>query len=575
MRILPRFREDRILREEVALVYQNYVFCLLGYLFSTTVAAIVVHSASEAKGIFYWWFATALVTFFVLYRYWLIKGKETEPRTEATAQVWSMFAAGLVWGVLPIMYFDGDNTTVMVTISALSTGVTAAALTMQAPCLPVYIAFAYTSLPAISLAFFILGGPVYIAIGIAALVFLAVLTQCARNLELMIKQSIELRFEYRDLAEQLRSAMTETEEANRAKSVFLASASHDLRQPIHAMGLLIETLTGTKLDTYQKSVISHIESASHATREMLDTLLDFSKLDAGVIKPRPRAFRLQTLFNKLEQELGASANNKGLLYRTRETTAVAYADLALVELILRNFISNAIRYSEQGGVLIACRSRADRTLLIEVWDTGIGIAEADQHAIFREFHQLDNPERDRQKGFGLGLAIAKGLATTMALELSLRSRLGVGSVFRLLLPEAETSVIEDIPENQTVSQFDGKLVLVIDDDDSVRYAMRELLLSWNCDCLIAESADEALSLINGETVDLLIVDYRLREERTGREAITLLRDKLDANLPAIIITGDTAADRLREAQASDALLLHKPVSSSELQRTMASLLEKT
>ena len=374
------------------------------------------------------------------------------------------------------------------------------------------------------------------------------------------------------MIEQLQEAITETEEANHAKSVFLASASHDLRQPLHAMGLFIETLNGTKLDVYQQSVIKHIVSASEATREMLNTLLDFSKLDAGVIKPRSRAFRLQTVFNKLEQELGASADAKNIIYRTRETTVAAYADMALVELILRNLITNAIRYTETGGVLIACRPRNNQTLIIEVWDTGIGIPEKDQQNIFREFHQLGNPERDRQKGFGLGLAIAKGLADTMDLKLSVKSKSGSGSVFRLFLPEAEVSVVEDIPINQSVSRFDGKQILIIDDDESVRVAMRELLLSWGCDCLIAESADEALSLIKGKAPDLLIVDYRLREERTGREAITLLRKKCDAALPAIIITGDTAADRLREAQASDALLLHKPVAATELQRAMNSLL---
>ena len=148
-------------------------------------------------------------------------------------------------------------------------------------------------------------------------------------------------------------------------------------------------------------------------------------------------------------------------------------------------------------------------------------------------------------------------------------------MFRLELPEAEISIVEDIPNEQAASRFDGKQILVIDDDESVRVAMRELLLSWGCDCLIAESADEGLSLVNGQNIDLLIVDYRLREEKNGREAITLLREKHDANLPAIIITGDTAADRLREAQASDALLLHKPVASTELQRTMSSLLKES
>ena len=145
-------------------------------------------------------------------------------------------------------------------------------------------------------------------------------------------------------------------------------------------------------------------------------------------------------------------------------------------------------------------------------------------------------------------------------------------MFRLYLPEAEISVVEDLHDDSTIKRFDGKCILVIDDDASIRLAMRELLLQWGCECLLAESAEEARGLIKDKKIDLLIVDYRLREEKTGREAIALIRHEFDENIPAIIITGDTAADRLREAQASDAMLLHKPVVASDLQRTMSDLL---
>jgi two-component system, sensor histidine kinase len=572
MKLLPHFREERILREEVKLVYQNYVTGLICVFLLTILAAVILFIVTEPKGVFYWLAASAVVSFVPLIRYLHLDIENINPEKEATKQVWEILLIGIVWGIFPLFYTDGNSIIVMITITAFSTGLAAAALAMLSPCLPVFFALAYTSLPALILSLFLLGGPAYFAIGTAATLFLITLTVFSYNLELTVKNSIELRFENLELIDQLQDAITETEDANRAKSVFLASASHDLRQPLHAMGLFIETLNSTKLDAYQQSVISHIESASEATREMLNTLLDFSKLDAGVIEPRPRPFRLQTLFNKLEQELAASADSKNIIYRTRETTAAAYADMSLVELILRNLITNAIRYTESGGVLIGYRHKENDMFVVEVWDTGIGIAKEEQKNIFREFHQLGNPERDRQKGFGLGLAIAKGLAATMKLELSVSSKPESGSVFRLTLPQAEISVVEDIPTEQAASRFDGKQILIIDDDESVRVAMRELLMSWGCDCLIAGSADEGLNIINGKQLDLLIVDYRLREEKTGREAITLLREKHRASLPAIIITGDTAADRLREAQASDALLLHKPVSTNELQRTMTSLL---
>lgn len=572
MRLLPRFREERILREEVALVYQNYFVGIIGYYFATVISSVILHQASGENDIFYWLSVSTIACSIILFRYWRIKDKNTIPKTEATAQVLSLLSLGLIWAVLPIFFFDGGSTIIMVAITGITAGVAAAALTMQSPCLPVFLAYAYTSLPALALGFFLLDDIAYTGMGIATIVYLAVLTHFAINLEKMITHSIELRFENVELIDQLQEAVTETKDANRAKSVFLASASHDLRQPLHAMSLFIQTLNGTELNVYQKNIVGHIESASKASRDMLNTLLDFSKLDAGVIKPKRRAFRVQTLFNKLEQELGASADIKNIVYRTRETTAAAYTDMALLELILRNLITNAIHYTETGGVLIACRKRQDRKLLLEIWDTGIGIPNDQQDNIFKEFMQLNNPERDRQKGFGLGLAIAKGLANTLTIPLTLKSKAGKGSVFRIEVEEAETSVVEDMPEDQPLIQFHGKIVLVIDDDESIRLAMRELLMSWGCECFIAESAEEGLELVNGNVVDLLIVDYRLREGKTGREAIILLREHLREDLPAIIITGDTAADRLREAQQSDAYLLHKPVATTELQKTMNSLL---
>lgn len=572
MRLLPRFREERILREQVALVYKNYFVGILGFYMVTIIATIILKMVSEPTGVYYLLLASTAVCFVPLIRYWRMKDKDYEPVVEATKQVRDLLLIGLVWTGYLLLYMDGDNLSVMVTLIAFTTGLTAAALSMQSPCLPTFLAFALTTLPALILGLFSLGTTFYYSVTAAATLYLMTMIYFGYTLELTVKNSIELRFKNLALIDQLQEAISETEEANRAKSVFLASASHDLRQPLHAMSLFIQTLFGTKLDSNQKKIVSHIESASDATREMLNALLDFSKLDAGVIEPVTNAFRLQPLLTKMENELAPSADNKKLIYRTRETRLVAYADSALVELILRNLISNAIRYTETGGILIGCRKRNDRKIIIEVWDTGIGIPENEQRNIFREFHQLGNPERDRRKGFGLGLAIANRLAEIMHIKLSVQSVLKKGSVFKLVLPESDISIVEDTKDDITASNFIGKCILVIDDDESIRIAMHELLSSWGVDCIVADSAEKSLDSIKEKKLDLLIVDYRLREEKTGREAIALLRKHHTYDFPAIIITGDTAADRLREAQASDAVLLHKPVIASELQRVMANLL---
>lgn len=368
------------------------------------------------------------------------------------------------------------------------------------------------------------------------------------------------------------TAMQQAKESSAAKSKFLAAASHDLRQPIHAQGLFLDVLSRTLLSTQQRKLVSSACAANDASAEMLNTLLDFSRIEAGVIEPQVVAFRLQPLLNKIEREFERQADAKGLSYRSRETSLIVQSDPALIELILRNLVSNAIRYTERGGLLVVCRKHSGQAVL-EVWDTGIGIESAQQREVFREFHQLGNPERDRRKGLGLGLAIVAGLARTLGHALTLTSTLRRGSVFRLTLPLATAT----FPMTQTgvesvKAQMLNVRVLVIDDEEAVRAGMLDLLHDWGCECEAAESIEEALALARIHAPDLVISDYRLREQRTGIEAIAALRELLGDTLPALLITGDTAPDRLREALNSGIPLLHKPVSPSQLYRGLVTVL---
>jgi signal transduction histidine kinase/CheY-like chemotaxis protein len=369
----------------------------------------------------------------------------------------------------------------------------------------------------------------------------------------------------------IRDSKEKAEQANMSKSRFLAAASHDLRQPMHALGLFLDVLSRTELSKGQLDLLANARAASDASNEMINTLLDYSRIEAGVINPQLQPFKLQTLLNKIENELASLVDNKGIVYRTRETSLVVHSDPALVEVILRNLVSNAIRYTNQGGVLVACRKRGTEASL-EVWDTGIGIAPEHQQKVFREFYQLGNPERDRNKGLGLGLAIADGLARTLGHNLTLTSIPLRGSVFRLSLPISS----ETLPTEQTAATFSKPLqlrsrVMVIDDDESVRSGMLHLLQDWGCECDTAESIEEALSLARLHAPEVVICDYRLRNQLTGVEAIAALRALLGETLPALLITGDTAPGRLREAKASGIPLLHKPVPPGKLYRWLVEL----
>ncbi|MDO8262270.1 MAG: ATP-binding protein [Gallionella sp.] len=400
----------------------------------------------------------------------------------------------------------------------------------------------------------------------------AKLQQESANLQHLIEERTIQVMQAKQLAE---AAQHEAERANKAKSKFLAAASHDLRQPIHAQGLFLGVLSRTELTADQHELLSCARAASEASGEMLNTLLDFSRIEAGVVKPQVQSFLLQPLFNKIENEFAPQADAKGLVYRSRETPLAAQSDPMLVELILRNLVSNAIRYTEHGGVLVACRQRGNQAVL-EVWDTGIGIEPAHQQEVFHEFHQLGNPERDTRKGLGLGLAISDGLARTLDHGLSLASTPLCGSVFRLALPIATAAlpIKGPVAARGNTGALNAR-ILVIDDDEAVRAAMLHLLRNWGCECEAAESIEDALAMARTHAPDVIVSDYRLREQRTGAEAIAALRALLGSSLPALLITGDTAPERLREAQASGIPLLHKPVSPSELYSGLMEVLEGT
>jgi two-component system, sensor histidine kinase len=250
------------------------------------------------------------------------------------------------------------------------------------------------------------------------------------------------------------------------------------------------------------------------------------------------------------------------------------SDPALLERIMRNLVSNAIRYTHQGGILVACRKRGSKAIL-EVWDTGVGIAHSQQRDIFREFHQLGNPERDHRKGLGLGLSIVDGIAIKLGHHLSLSSVEGRGSVFRLTLPlsqKAAPSTATTLPADCPIEALNLH-VLVIDDDERVLAAMAQLLSDWGCKCDVAESAHEAMTLARASMPDVIISDYRLRGHQTGLQAIETLRQMAGVQVPALLVTGDTLPARLRDTHTSNIPTLHKPVAPDVLYKRLKSLLD--
>jgi signal transduction histidine kinase len=376
-------------------------------------------------------------------------------------------------------------------------------------------------------------------------------------------------------SEELGRLYQQLEAANLAKSRFLAAASHDLRQPLHALNLFVTQLRRETDQAEQARLVERIDASVAAMNELFSSLLDISKLDAGVVTPSVSDFPVDDLLKRIEMTFAAAAREKGLRLRVISNRAFIRSDFILLERILLNLVSNAIRYTVGGGVMVGCRRRGD-TLRIEVWDSGIGIPEDQRSSIFREFYQLPAAERDRSGGLGLGLAIVDRLCRLLGHPIELISQLGRGSRFVVVVATAPRRRLIEQPLETVTDQTMGKLVLVIDDDALVLDSMRGALKSWGCNVVTASSGAAALACLAEleRTPDLIISDYRLADGDNGIRAIERLRKALRAPVPAFLISGDTAPERLREARASGYYLLHKPVLPITLRATISQLLKQ-
>jgi signal transduction histidine kinase/ActR/RegA family two-component response regulator len=386
---------------------------------------------------------------------------------------------------------------------------------------------------------------------------------------------VQLRIKAGELALELLEQKEVAERASLAKSQFLAAASHDLRQPVHALGLFASALRAVSgLPTAAVRILDRMEVSTSTMGDLFSAILDISRLDAGVVEVRPQAFALQALLDRICQDFADEAADKSIVIRQLRTDAIVFSDPHLVERILRNLVSNAIRHSGQGCVLVGCRKR-NKMVRLEVWDTGVGISPENQQRVFQEYLQLQNPERDRTRGLGLGLAIVRRLSELLDCELGLCSHVGRGSCFSICLPLTEVLPVSSLAATEVSHVIaEGALILVIDDEVAVREAMDALLTGWGYSVLTAASGDEALSVVvhGKESPRMIICDYRLRGEENGIEAIRLLQAECKQLIPAVLITGDTAEDRLIEAQASGLVLLHKPVHNSKLRAVIVNSL---
>jgi two-component system, sensor histidine kinase len=399
-----------------------------------------------------------------------------------------------------------------------------------------------------------------------------------------LRHEMALADEARRAADEARRA---AEAANRAKTQFFAAASHDLRQPLHAMGLFAEALRQRLKDPEVASLVNSINESVDALEGLFGELLDITRIDTGGVDVHPEPVRLKELFGRLRLHFEPTAFEKGLMLSFRGGQHVAMADPVLLERVLRNLVSNAIRYTDDGGVLVSARLRqgrdgAPKHLLLQVWDSGIGISEANLPRIFDEFFQAQGGrplQAHQRKGLGLGLAIVKRLAGLMEAPIDVRSRTGHGTVFSLEVPVGRAPRSTDAAPSLASKAalgltLEGRRIVVVEDELAVREGLVVLLQAWGAEVTSFDTVAALELWLATErdmpAPDLLLVDYRLPEGRTGLDALAALRAHWDGQrLPAILITGSSLGGHEEEAVAHDFHLLIKPVLPARLRAMIA------
>ncbi len=511
-----------------------------------------------------------------------------DPNSSATTSQWLTLAAGLhgvLWGLAG--YWCCARLTAMQQLPGvlLIASVTAWSLVALAHHWPAFVTFTLGALMPVGVGQLLYNDAMPFGSAAALLLYLVIILFLGRSIQRAKDHSRRLRqsndrlvTELRQQREEAKSAQTLAEAANISKSKFLAAASHDLRQPLHAMGLLLHALENSLQDPESLAIIRQLDNSQQSMEKLFSALLDVSRLDAGVVEVNRHVFAIEQVLERLKDEFQPLAQARKLRFEVSSTPALVRSDPLLLSRILRNLITNAIVHTRQGGVSISCGPRPT-AIEISICDTGPGIPQHELGNIFSEFHQLQNPERDHDKGLGLGLAIVRRLCALLGHDLGLESKPGEGTTFSLLVERVSPTTEKIYAINPPVPLHPGLLagtsVLVVDDDIRITAAMKELLARWGITVKTAFNLEQAALLLgNGFAPDLAICDYRLRENLTGVQVLQRINAIMGRKVAGLLITGDTAPERIKDAHISGYALMHKPVNPAKLRNALAQLLSK-
>ena len=570
---------DRVRAQQIATLYTQWRRATTSMLLGAGILIAVMWKTAPAV-VFGAWVAAIVVN--QAWRYELARRYRHSVPGAARLQRWGYASAlgsglaGALWGIAATVLFVPGDIGYQALLIVCLFGVILGGINLTAVYKPSFYAFVLPALVPLIVRVALVGDQVHEFIAAVMVVVMAFILRFGHGLNNLMADSLAIRYENDDLIRALQqqttaadTARAAAEAANRGKTQFLAAASHDLRQPLHAMGLFAAALSAKVREPELREIVASINTSVEALERLFSALMDISKLDAGAVAPMRAPVSLAPIFARLERQFAPLAAARRLRLRVVPTCASVDSDPVLLERILANLVGNAIHYTEHGGVVVGVRRRAGQ-LRIDVVDSGIGIAGAHHDRIFEEFYRADARQGSDRHGMGLGLAIVRRLARLLDHPLHLASEPARGSRFSVQVPRemvlAAASTLLHHRSPARAAELRGALVVVVDDDATVVAGMRACLTQWGAVVLGAATGAEALTLLGdcGRYPDLIVADYRLADAELGTTVIAHLREELGLCIPALLVSGDASADAIAAMRGSMLQVLLKPVIPEEL-----------
>lgn len=583
----PQLHQPVVLREQVAALYaSSWISTLADTLLAWALCAI-----------FYWRLRDPMVLlwaglhFLQLLRYPLLAAYHRDPQAAQRSEHWArlqvreLMIYSTVWGLAPWLFMPAGDLPMSVLLMLVILGLCSAGVPAVAPRWPSVLSFVVPMVVGLITALAWRGDLVHGFMAACCCIYLGATLHFARQQNRLLTEALLMRFEKQSLAERLELQMVETERLSEEKTRFFAAASHDLRQPLHAITLFGAVLEKCLAGRPEQVHAARLMDSVRALGLSLDTMMDVSRIDSGVIVPELQTVNLNSIFQQINAVFSPMAEQKGLQLRFRASPLAVTSDPHLLYRMLVNLVENAIKYTPRGGVLVVARSKGTH-VWIDVCDTGVGISNEELAHIFDEFYQANNPGRDRSMGSGLGLSIVRRLTLLLDHPVTVYSRPKRGSRFRVTLPMAQvgrpTPPLLTAPGSSSAPPMPGvtlqvlpKRVMLLDDESEIGHALTALLKTYDVELTVVRdemvATDAFIQAAKGLPFDALIFDYRLAGGADGLEVAERLCNRFDPQLPKLMITGETAHRRLQVARKKGINVLQKPTSIHELLATLRGL----